>query len=85
MVKNRNKKTELLRKEETINEMKRVIKPLMKKGQEDKKIIENLKKEVEHRNGIIESITGENETLRTDGEKTTTTIHRCIEAIHSVK
>ena len=49
--------------------MKRVIKSLMKEGQEDKKIIENLKKEVEHRNGIIESIIGENETLRTEGEK----------------
>ena len=57
----------------------------MKEGQENKKIVKDLNREVEHRNGIIESITAVNETLRTDGEKKTTTIHKCIEAIHSVK
>ena len=62
-------RTELLRKEETENEMKNIIDSLTKEREEKKEITRELNREVESRNKLIESITATNKSLRTDGEK----------------
>ena len=62
-------RTELLRKEETENEMKNIIDSLTKEREEKKEITRELNREVESRNKLIESITATNKSLRTEGEK----------------